>query len=408
MAKELKVDRLLFDEVMVPCYAPMPIIPVRGDGSRLWDQDGREYVDFAGGIAVSCLGHCHPLMVNAIKEQAEKLWHVSNVMTNEPALRLARLLTDNCFAEKVFFANSGAEANEAALKLARRYAADTFGAEKSEIIAFQQGFHGRTFFTVTVGGQPAYSDGFGPRPGDITHLPYNDLDALASHISARTCAVMIEPLQGEGGIVSPTAEFIHGVRELCNQHNVLLIFDEVQTGNGRTGDFYAYQGLGVIPDILSTAKSLGGGFPIGAMLTTTALAAHFKVGTHGSTYGGNPLACAVAEAVISEVTKPEVLAGVTLRETWFREALEAINAKYSVFTEIRGKGLLLGAALNDKWQGRARDILLAAGDEGLLVLVAGPDVVRFTPSLVISKADVDDGMARLERAIAKLYEEAHH
>ncbi|MCW8329653.1 aspartate aminotransferase family protein [Photobacterium sp. SDRW27] len=404
MAMEHKVERQLFDEVMVPCYSPMQIIPVKGQGARVWDQDDREYIDFAGGIAVSCLGHCHPVMVDALKIQADKLWHLSNVMTNEPALRLAKKLTEHSFAEKVFFANSGAEANEAALKLARRYAADKFGPEKSEIISFQQGFHGRTFFTVTVGGQAAYSDGFGPKPGDVTHLAYNDLSTLAEHMSERTCAVMMEPLQGEGGIVSPTQEFIQGVRELCDKHNALLIFDEVQTGNGRTGDFYAYQGLGVTPDILSTAKSLGGGFPIGAMLTTSALATHLKVGTHGSTYGGNPLACAVAEAVVDEVTKPEVLAGVKKREQWFREALDRINAKYPIFDEVRGKGLLLGAALNDEWQGRARDILLAAGEEGLMVLVAGANVVRFTPSLVIEKADIDEGMARLERAIAKLYQ----
>ena len=403
MAKEYKVDRQVFDEVMVPCYAPMQMIPVKGQGARVWDQEGREYIDFAGGIAVSCLGHCHPVMVDALKAQAEQIWHLSNVMTNEPALRLAKLLTEHSFADKVFFANSGAEANEAALKLARRYAADKFGPEKSEIISFKQGFHGRTFFTVTVGGQEAYSDGFGPKPGAVTHLAYNDLASLAEHMSERTCAIMMEPLQGEGGIVSPTPEFVQGVRELCDKHNALLIFDEVQTGNGRTGDFYAYQGLGVTPDILSTAKSLGGGFPIGAMLTTTELAAHLKIGTHGSTYGGNPLACAVAEAVVSEVTKPEVLAGVKQREQWFREALEAINAKYPVFAEVRGKGLLLGAALNEEWQGRARDILLAAGEEGLLVLVAGTNVVRFTPSLVIDKADIDEGMARLERAIAKIY-----
>ncbi|MCQ1056806.1 aspartate aminotransferase family protein [Photobacterium sp. ZSDE20] len=403
MTKEYKVDRQVFDDVMVPCYAPMQMIPVKGEGARVWDQEGREYVDFAGGIAVSCLGHCHPVMVDAIKAQAEKIWHLSNVMTNEPALRLATLLTEHSFADKVFFANSGAEANEAALKLARRYAADKFSPDKSEIISFKQGFHGRTFFTVTVGGQEAYSDGFGPKPGAVTHLAYNDLTGLAEHMSERTCAVMMEPLQGEGGIVSPTPKFIQGVRELCDKHNALLIFDEVQTGNGRTGDFYAYQGLGVIPDILSTAKSLGGGFPIGAMLTTTELAVHLKVGTHGSTYGGNPLACAVAEAVVSEVTKPEVLAGVKQREQWFREALEAINAKYPVFAEVRGKGLLLGAALNDEWQGRARDILVAAGEEGLMVLIAGANVVRFTPSLVIGKADIDEGMARLERAIAKIY-----
>ncbi|ELV8679415.1 aspartate aminotransferase family protein [Vibrio vulnificus] len=402
MTVEMKVERGLFDEVMVPCYNPMEMIPVKGQGSRIWDQNGNEYIDFAGGIAVSCLGHCHPVMVNALTEQAGKLWHLSNVMTNEPALRLAKKLTEVSFAERVFFANSGAEANEAALKLARRYAADVYGPEKSEIIAFKQGFHGRTFFTVTVGGQAAYSDGFGPKPGDVTHLPYNDIEALQAHLSDRTCAVMMEPLQGEGGIIPPTAEFIQAVRELCDKHNALLVFDEVQTGNGRTGEFYAYQGLGVTPDILSTAKSLGGGFPIGAMLTTAKLAEHLKVGTHGSTYGGNPLACAVAEAVVTEVSKPETLQGVKEREQWFREGLAKLNEKYQIFAEIRGKGLLLGAALNEQWQGRARDVLVAAGKEGLLVLVAGANVVRFTPSLVITKQEIEEGFAKLDKAIASL------
>ncbi|MDK2618030.1 aspartate aminotransferase family protein [Vibrio vulnificus] len=402
MTVEMKVERGLFDEVMVPCYNPMEMIPVKGQGSRIWDQNGNEYIDFAGGIAVSCLGHCHPVMVNALTEQAGKLWHLSNVMTNEPALRLAKKLTEVSFAERVFFANSGAEANEAALKLARRYAADVYGPEKSEIIAFKQGFHGRTFFTVTVGGQAAYSDGFGPKPGDVTHLPYNDIEALQAHISDRTCAVMMEPLQGEGGIIPPTAEFIQAVRELCDKHNALLVFDEVQTGNGRTGEFYAYQGLGVTPDILSTAKSLGGGFPIGAMLTTAKLAEHLKVGTHGSTYGGNPLACAVAEAVVTEVSKPKTLQGVKEREQWFREGLAKLNEKYQIFAEIRGKGLLLGAALNEQWQGRARDVLVAAGKEGLLVLVAGANVVRFTPSLVITKQEIEEGFAKLDKAIASL------
>ncbi|TOM19717.1 aspartate aminotransferase family protein [Vibrio parahaemolyticus] len=402
MTTEIKVERGLFDEVMVPCYNPMEMIPVRGKGSRIWDQDDNEYIDFAGGIAVSCLGHCHPVMVDALTEQGNKLWHLSNVMTNEPALRLAKKLTEVSFAERVFFANSGAEANEAALKLARRYAADVHGPEKSEIIAFKQGFHGRTFFTVTVGGQAAYSDGFGPKPGDVTHLPYNDIEALQAHMSDRTCAVMMEPLQGEGGIVPPTPEFAQAVRELCDKHNALLIFDEVQTGNGRTGHFYAYQGLGITPDILSTAKSLGGGFPIGAMLATAKLAEHLKVGTHGSTYGGNPLACAVAEAVVNEVTKPEVLAGVLEREALFRAGLEKINAKYNLFSEVRGKGLLLGAALNEEWQGRARDVLVAAGKQGLLVLVAGANVVRFTPSLVITQQEIEEGLAKLDKAIATL------
>ncbi|NOI73398.1 aspartate aminotransferase family protein [Vibrio owensii] len=402
MTTENKVERGLFDEVMVPCYNPMEMIPVKGEGSRIWDQNGNEYIDFAGGIAVSCLGHCHPVMVNALTEQGNKLWHLSNVMTNEPALRLAKKLTEVSFAERVFFANSGAEANEAALKLARRYAADVHGTEKSEIIAFKQGFHGRTFFTVTVGGQAAYSDGFGPKPGDVTHLPYNDIEALQAHMSDRTCAVMMEPLQGEGGIIPPTPEFAQAVRELCDKHNALLIFDEVQTGNGRTGHFYAYQGLGITPDILSTAKSLGGGFPIGAMLTTAKLAEHMKVGTHGSTYGGNPLACAVAEAVVEEVTKPEVLAGVLEREAMFREGLEKINVKYNIFSEVRGKGLLLGAALNEEWQGRARDVLVAAGKQGLMVLVAGANVVRFTPSLVITQQEIEEGLAKLDKAIATL------
>ncbi|MGC9491749.1 aminotransferase class III-fold pyridoxal phosphate-dependent enzyme, partial [Vibrio genomosp. F10] len=284
----------------------------------------------------------------------------------------------------------------------RRWAADVHGPEKSEIIAFEQGFHGRTFFTVTVGGQAAYSDGFGPKPGDITHLPYNDIAALEARMSERTCAIMMEPLQGEGGIISPTNEFMKAVRELCDKYNALLIFDEVQTGNGRTGDFYAYQGLGITPDILSTAKSLGGGFPIGAMLTTAALAEHLKVGTHGSTYGGNPLACAVAEAVVDVVSQPETLAGVKERETLFRQGLAKINDKYQIFAEIRGKGLLLGAALNEQWQGRARDVLVAAGQHGLMVLVAGANVVRFTPSLVISPQEIEEGLAKLDAAIASL------
>lgn len=398
----MTVNRALFDEVMVPNYAPSAVIPVKGEGSRVWDQQGKEYVDFAGGIAVNCLGHCHPNLVAALKEQGEKLWHVANVMTNEPALRLAQKLVDATFAEKVFFANSGAEANEAALKLARRWALDNFGEHKSQIIAFNKAFHGRTFFTVTVGGQASYSDGFGPKPGDITHVDYNDLAALDAVMSENTCAVMLEPLQGEGGVISPTQEFIKGVRALCDKHNALLIFDEVQTGVGRTGELYAYQGVDVTPDILSTAKALGGGFPIGAILTTTEIAKHLKVGTHGSTYGGNPLACAVAEAAFDTVNTPEVLDGVKQKEALFRELLGNINEKYNVFSEVRGKGLLLGLVVNDTYKGRARDFMLAAIEHGVLALVAGTDVVRFTPSLVISDDDIREGMARFEQAIASV------
>ncbi|MGB5788867.1 MAG: acetylornithine/succinyldiaminopimelate transaminase, partial [Pseudoalteromonas nigrifaciens] len=319
---------------------------------------------------------------------------------NEPALRLAKKMVDATFAEKVYFANSGAEANEAALKLARRFALDVHGAEKTQIIAFNKGFHGRTFFTVTVGGQAAYSDGFGPKPADIVHCDFNDISAFEALISDKTCAVMMEPLQGEGGIISPTDDFAHKVRELCTKHNALLIFDEVQTGVGRTGDLYAYQGLNVVPDILTTAKALGGGFPIGAMITTTAIAAHLKVGTHGSTYGGNPLACAVAEAAFDTVNTPKVLSGVKEREQLFRDGLNAINEKYNVFSEIRGKGLLIGAALNDKFAGRARDFLIASANNGLMNLVAGADVIRFTPSLVIPLEDIKEGLERFDKAVS--------
>ena len=398
----MQVSRSLFDEVMVPNYAPSAVIPVKGLGSRVWDQNGREFIDFAGGIAVNCLGHCHPALVGALKEQADKLWHLSNVMTNEPALILAQKLVNATFAEKVYFANSGAEANEAALKLARRWAKNEVGEHKTQIIAFKQGFHGRTFFTVTVGGQPAYSDGFGPKPADIVHAEYNNLASFEALISDNTCAVMLEPLQGEGGIISPTKEFIQGVAALCKKHNALMIFDEVQSGVGRTGELYAYMGLGVVPDILTTAKALGGGFPIGAMLTTTAIAKHLVVGTHGSTYGGNPLACAVGIAAFDTVNTPEVLNGVKQREQLFREGLTAINAKYDVFSEIRGQGLLIGAALNDKYQGKARDFMLAAADEGLMMLVAGYSVIRMTPSLIIPEADIAEGFKRLEKAVAKM------
>jgi acetylornithine/N-succinyldiaminopimelate aminotransferase len=398
----MQVSRSLFDEVMVPNYAPSAVIPVKGLGSRVWDQTGREFIDFAGGIAVNCLGHCHPALVSALKEQADKLWHLSNVMTNEPALILAQKLVNATFAEKVYFANSGAEANEAALKLARRWAKNEVGEHKTQIIAFKQGFHGRTFFTVTVGGQPAYSDGFGPKPADIVHAEYNNLASLEALISDNTCAVMLEPLQGEGGIITPTADFIQGVAALCKKHNALMIFDEVQSGVGRTGELYAYMGLGVVPDILTTAKALGGGFPIGAMLTTTAIAKHLVVGTHGSTYGGNPLACAVGIAAFDTVNTPEVLNGVKQREQLFRDGLKAINAKYDVFSEIRGQGLLIGAALNDKYQGKARDFMLAAADEGLMMLVAGYSVIRMTPSLVIPEADIAEGLKRFEKAVAKM------
>jgi acetylornithine/N-succinyldiaminopimelate aminotransferase len=395
-----QVTRATFDDVMVPNYAPSAIIPVRGEGSRVWDTEGKEYIDFAGGIAVTALGHSNPTLVNVMREQAGKIWHLSNVMTNEPALRLAKKLTEKTFADRVFFANSGAEANEAAFKLARRYAFDHFGPEKHEIIAFNKSFHGRTLFTVSVGGQAKYKEGFEPTPGGIKHCDYNDIEQLKSLISDKTCAVVMEPIQGEGGIIPADKAFAKQVRELCDKYNALLVYDEVQSGVGRTGTLYAYEQLGVTPDVLTTAKALGNGFPVGAMLATEKAAKSLAFGTHGSTYGGNPMACAIAEAVIDIIDTPEVLAGVAKRHDLFVEGLKAINEKYHVFKDIRGMGLLIGAEVIDSLAGKAGEIVKASAAEGLFVLVAGPNVLRLAPSLIITEKDIADGLVRLDKAIA--------
>ncbi|AOX99233.1 aspartate aminotransferase family protein [Jeongeupia sp. USM3] len=388
-----------FDQYMVPSYAPAAFVPVRGQGSRVWDQAGREYVDFSGGIAVNSLGHCHPVAVAALTEQANRLWHVSNVFTNEPALALAEKIVGATFAERVFFCNSGAEANEAALKLARRVGVDRFGPQKHKVLSAVNSFHGRTFFTVSVGGQPKYSDGFGPRPEGIAHFEYNDLASVEALIDDDTACVIVEPIMGESGVLPATREFLQGLRALCDKHNALLIFDEVQTGMGRTGHLFAYQHFGVVPDILSSAKSLGSGFPIGAMLTTTDLAKHLSAGTHGTTYGGNPLACAVAGAVFDVINDPATLAGVAAKRARIVAGIEAINAELDVFGAVRGLGLLVGAALKPEYEGRAKDVLNAATAEGLMVLMAGPNVIRFAPSLVIADADIDEGLARFARAL---------
>jgi acetylornithine/N-succinyldiaminopimelate aminotransferase len=397
----MQVTRALFNEVMVPNYSPADIIPVRGEGSRIWDQQGRDYIDFACGIAVTALGHCHPRLVAALTEQAGKLWHLSNVMTNEPALQLAKRLTELTFAERVFFCNSGGEANEAAFKLARRYG-NTLAPGKNEIIAFDNAFHGRTLFTVSVGGQAKYTQGFEPLPGAITHLPFNDLAALSAAISDKTCAVVVEPVQGEGGVTPATPEFLAGVRRLCDQHKALLVYDEVQTGMGRCGRLYAYEHYGVTPDVLTTAKGLGGGFPIGAMLTTAKYADVLAFGTHGSTYGGNPLGCAVAGTVLEMISDPALLAGVNERGKLMREGLDAIGKRYGVFEPVRGLGLLLGAPMSAAWKGRAKEVVNTGLRHGVWALVAGPDVLRLAPSLIIPEADIATGLQRLEAAIAEL------
>ena len=387
-----------FDKYMVPVFAPASFILVKGDGAKLWAQDGKDYIDFAGGIAVNALGHAHPVAVKALIEQGQKLWHIGNGYTNEPVLKLAKQLVDHTFADKVFFANSGAEANEAALKLARKIG---LAKGKSNIVAFDNSFHGRTLFTVAAGGQPKYSKDFAPLPGGIIHVPFNDLAAAKAVIDEQTCAVIVEPIQGEGGVLPADAEFLQGLRQLCDDTGALLIFDEVQTGVGRTGALYAYMNTGVVPDILTTAKALGGGFPIGAMLTTDEFASQFAVGDHGTTYGGNPLASAVAGAVFEFINTPEVLSGVKTRSQRIIDRLNAINQTYPIFETVRGQGLLLGAVLKPAYAGKAKDIVTLASEEGVLVLVAGLNVVRFAPSLIINDDEIDEGLNRLARAIAR-------
>lgn len=398
----LSITRENFDEWMMPVYAPAPFIPVRGEGSRLWDQQGKEYIDFAGGIAVNALGHAHPALREALNDQASKFWHTGNGYTNEPVLRLAKKLIDATFAERVFFCNSGAEANEAALKLVRKYAHDRFGSQKSGIVAFKNAFHGRTLFTVSAGGQPAYSQDFAPLPPDIRHAVYNDLDSARQLIDDTTCAVIVEPVQGEGGVVPATNDFLQGLRELCDRHNALLIFDEVQTGVGRTGELYAYMHYGVTPDLLTTAKALGGGFPIGALLATADCASVMTVGTHGTTYGGNPLATAVAGKLLEIVNTPDMLNGVKQRHDWFVERINAINERFGLFSEIRGLGLLIGCVLNAEFAGKAKLISQEAANAGVMVLIAGANVVRFAPALNVSEEEVASGLDRFALACERI------
>lgn len=396
------VSRDLFELVMAPNYSPMGMVPVHGSGSRLWDQDGVEYIDFAGGIAVNALGHCHPALVRALTEQAERLWHVSNIYTNEPAMRLAYELTQRTFAERVFFANSGAEANEAAFKLARRYGINTGGEAKYEIVAARDSFHGRSLFTVSVAGQPKYSEGFGPPIQGIRHVTYNDVAELEAAVSDTTCAVVLEPVLGESGVLPATQPYLQRARELCSKHGALLIFDEVQTGMGRLGTLFAYEHYGVVPDVMTIAKAIGCGFPLAAMLATANAAQHLSVGTHGSTFGGNPLACAVGEAALHHICRPEVLLGVTSRHEYLVSALGKLGERHDLFEGVRGIGLLLGCVLTERWRGKARDVVKVFLDHGVMVLQAGSDVIRLAPSLVIDQRDLEEGIARMEVAAVRL------
>ncbi len=390
------------DNLLMPTYAPLQIVPDHGVGSTIVDTDGRSYVDLGGGIAVTSLGHSSEVLKKALFDQAEKLWHVSNVFTTEPAMKLAAQLIEHTFADRIFFSNSGAEANEAALKLARRHAFNNGEPERYEIISLHGSFHGRTLFTVSTGGNPNYKTGFGPAIEGITHIAPNDIQALRDAISPATAAVICEPIQGEGGVRPLDRDYLRAVRQLCTEHGALLIFDEVQTGVGRTGTLFAYEQTEVIPDVLTSAKSLGGGMPIGATLAGGACAEALTRATHGTTFGGNPMACAVANAVLDEVRSPAIKRNVHDRGAQIRDGLEQLGKEVGLFAEIRGTGLLIGAELADPFRDRAKEIQIAALAEGVIVLVAGPNVIRFAPALNITEAEVEVGIERLGTALTKV------
>lgn len=392
----------LCERYYLPVYRPRRIILDHGRGSRLWDRDGREYVDFGAGIAVNALGHAHPSLVAALTEQAGRLWHTSNIFVSEPPLRLAEeLVHASKFAQRVYLCNSGAEANEAAIKLARKWAAAQGRAPgRRVILSFRGSFHGRTLAAVTATAQPKYHEGFEPLPPGFRYGDFNDLAAAEAAMAAGdVCAVLVEPVQGEGGVTPATEAFLSGLRALCDRHDALLVLDEIQCGMGRTGRLFACHAYGVVPDVVTLAKALGGGFPIGAMLVGSRAGDAMQFGAHGTTFGGNPLAASVARVALRELSSPALLANVERQSLALRDGLASIDADLHLFAEVRGRGLMLGAQLRDAHAGKAGDILERCIDHGLVLLQAGPDVLRFVPPLNISDADVAEGLSRLRDAL---------
>ena len=386
----------------LPVYRPRQLILEHGRGSRLWDSEGREYVDFGGGIAVCGLGHCNPDLTAALVEQAGKLWHTSNVFYSEPPVRLAEeLVAASRFAERVFLCNSGAEANEAAIKLVRRWAAaNGRAAERRVIVTFKGSFHGRTLAAVTATAQPKYQEGYEPLPGGFRYVDFNDIAQLENAMANDdVAAVMLEPVQGEGGVMPAAPGFLREVRALCDRFDALLVLDEIQCGMGRSGMLFAHWQDEVVPDIVTLAKALGGGFPIGALLAGAKVAEVMQFGAHGTTFGGNPLAAAVARVALRKLASADIAANVERQSNAIRDGLDAINRDLDLFSEVRGRGLMLGAVLKPEHAGKAGAILDHAAANGLLLLQAGPDVLRFVPALNIGDDDVADGLARLRRAL---------
>ncbi|HID37726.1 MAG TPA: acetylornithine transaminase, partial [Ghiorsea sp.] len=379
-------------QYLTPNYARFPITLVKGQGARLWDDAGKSYLDFVAGIAVNTLGHAHPALIKTITEQAVTMLHCSNLYFNPQQNELAKKLVELSGLGKTFFCNSGAEANEAAIKLARKFFFDK-GERKYTIITALQSFHGRTMQTIAATGQDKVKEGFAPLPAGFTHVALNDLDALKAAIDDSTAAIMLEPLQGEGGVNLANVVYLEAVRALCDKHGILLIFDEIQTGIGRCGTMFAFEKAGVSPDIITLAKGLGGGVPIGAMLATNNVGKSFSAGSHGTTFGGNPMSCAVALTVLDVMEEEDLLNNVQARSAQLQTGLQKLVATYTIFEEVRGDGLLLGIKANIE----VAPIINACLDNGLLVLAAGPQVLRFLPALNISEAEITEGLAILSK-----------
>ncbi|MBW2504755.1 MAG: acetylornithine transaminase [Deltaproteobacteria bacterium] len=386
------------DAHVMKTYGRYPLVAARGQGCRLWDIDGQSYLDFLAGVAVNNLGHCHPKVVAALRHQAEQLLHCSNFYHIPQQIELAEWLCARSFADRVFFCNSGAEANEAALKLVRKRSLEAYGAHRFEVVTALDSFHGRTLGAISATGQDKVKAGFSPMLPGFTYVPFGDLDALRRAIGPNTCAVMLEPVQGEGGVNVPPPGYLSAVRSLCNDHDLLLVFDEVQVGCGRTGSLWAYEQEGVAPDVMTLAKALAGGPPIGALLTTDAYATSLGPGTHGSTFGGNPLLCAAALAAMRAIEEDDILAHCTAMGAYLRTQLDALEQKYDFISEVRGRGLILGVELTID----GAELVSRAMAKGLLINCTVGKVLRFLPPLIVSRDEIDEAVSILDSVLASV------
>ena len=396
MKKNSKNNELrgIYDNVMLPNYSPANFIPKEARGSRIWDQDNKEYIDFGGGIAVNSLGHSHPDLIKALSEQSKKFWHLSNYLSNEPAINLAKKLTDLTFAENVFLSNSGTEANEAAIKIARKFHSSKNN-QRNEIVSFQNSFHGRSLLNISLGSSEMHRSGFEPLMPGIKHGEFNNVSNLGSLITKKTAAVIVEPVQGEAGVYTASKEFLKELREECTKQGALLIIDEVQSGIGRMGSLYGYMQYDIKPDIVTSAKGLGGGIPIGATLTSKVIGECMQPGSHGSTFGGNPMSCAVANEVVSIVSEKDFLNDVLEKEQLFLDLLSEFKTK-GIFSEVRSAGLWIGCDLIDK---TANEVLDQAYDAGLIMVSAGSSCLRLAPALNITNEEIEQGINLLKEVL---------